>query len=70
MKLRWWHKHRWSKWARYGVLIESSYTEAGQLVLCKKVELRQRRECVVIDCGFTQDEHIAYTNNRDDLKES
>lgn len=67
MKLRWWHKHIWSKWVQYSVLVESSYTENGQIVFTKKVQLRQRREC--IDCGFTQDKAVAVTNNKAELPE-
>jgi hypothetical protein len=66
MKLRWWHKHVWSKWVAYSVLAEATHEECGQIVFVKKVQLRQRREC--IDCGFTEDKAVAYTNNEKELR--
>lgn len=68
MKLRWWHKHPWTKWKTYSVLIESTRTENGQLIFVKRVQLRQRRECT--ECGFTQDESVAFTNNEKELNPS
>jgi hypothetical protein len=61
MKLRWWHRHKWSKWRTYGVKI----VQMDGLIELTKVQLRQRRECT--ECGYTQDEHVSYSNNTDDL---
>lgn len=55
------YKHTYSKWVYYSVLVQSIEDK----VRIKRVQLRQRRQC--IDCGFTQDRHVAFTNNEREL---
>ncbi len=63
MNWKFWNrcKHKFSKWVSYSVLVMS----VEGFVTYKKVQLRQRRQC--INCGLTQDQAIAYTNNESEL---
>lgn len=57
------HKHLWDQWTPYTSKVCHYEWQGVVPIKITRIELRQRRKCM--DCGFTEDKHIAYTNKEE-----